>query len=113
MLPGVMVTTCGSYRRGNSASGDVDILISNPNGDCPILNKLVEQYAFVSKLRQFSCLCSAWVLRRLHDDGLLVADLNHPGEHVAASSSKVLVVVFCVFSCVAPLNAWFCCRLDT
>ena len=41
LMPGVVVTTCGSYRRGAEFSGDIDILLCHPDGDCPILNELV------------------------------------------------------------------------
>lgn len=32
LTPGLEVVTCGSYRRGKPDCGDVDILISHPDG---------------------------------------------------------------------------------
>ena len=46
---GLMLTTCGSYRRGQQTCGDVDILITHPDGRShegvfsKILNKLHDQ----------------------------------------------------------------------
>ena len=43
---GLEVVTCGSYRRGHSTCGDVDVLITHPDGIShlnifkPILNQL-------------------------------------------------------------------------
>ncbi|CAF0896981.1 unnamed protein product [Didymodactylos carnosus] len=32
LRPGVIIQTCGSYRRGKASCGDVDVLISHPDG---------------------------------------------------------------------------------
>lgn len=42
---GLIVETCGSYRRGKATCGDVDILITHPDGHSQkkIFNKLIER----------------------------------------------------------------------
>jgi DNA polymerase lambda len=61
ILPNATALACGSYRRGKLSSGDVDILITDPDSEeCDILPEL---------------------LRRLHDMGFLTDDLTHLSDH--------------------------------
>ncbi len=41
---GLVINTCGSYRRGRPSCGDVDILITHPDGHSQkkIFNKLIQ-----------------------------------------------------------------------
>ena len=55
---------CGSYRRELPTSGDIDVLISNPNQDTGIA-----KYKYLSRL-----------VRQLHEIGFLVDDLTESGE---------------------------------
>ena len=58
MIPNATALACGTYRRGKTASGDCDILITDPDGDsCDILPGLLE---------------------RLHASGFLTGN-EHPG----------------------------------
>ncbi|CAI5742779.1 unnamed protein product [Peronospora destructor] len=57
MIPNAIALACGSYRRGKLASGDCDILITDPDANsCDILPELLE---------------------RLHASGFLTDDLTH------------------------------------
>ncbi|KAG7394225.1 hypothetical protein PHYBOEH_005480 [Phytophthora boehmeriae] len=57
MIPNAQAQACGSYRRGKSACGDVDVLITDPDAEqCGILPELLE---------------------RLHATGFLTDDLTH------------------------------------
>lgn len=47
----VIVTACGSYRRGKSMCGDVDILITTPNGECNIIFPLIEKLTCLNFLK--------------------------------------------------------------
>lgn len=42
--PGLIIQTCGSFRRGKPTCGDVDILITHPDGISheDIFNKLID-----------------------------------------------------------------------
>ncbi|KAF0730376.1 hypothetical protein Ae201684_012369 [Aphanomyces euteiches] len=61
LAPHAVAITCGSYRRGKSQSGDVDILVSDPTrDDCNILPRL---------------------LKDLHGIGFLTDDLTMVYEH--------------------------------
>lgn len=59
LMPGVECTICGSYRRGEPDSSDIDVLICPPEGteEIHILPKLIEE---------------------LHDVCFLTDDLTHP-----------------------------------
>ena len=49
LLPGVIAQACGSYRRGKPTCGDVDVLVTHPDGKShrgifsKLLSKLKEQ----------------------------------------------------------------------
>lgn len=61
LLPNAIALACGSYRRGRPSSGDVDVLITDPDSEeCDILPEL---------------------LRRLHESGFLTNDLTHISDH--------------------------------
>ena len=72
MVPGAGVQACGSYRRGKSSCGDVDILICHPGGECDVLSTLI---------------------KRLHTKGLLTHDLSMPDAHTSGGSSGAIVRV--------------------
>lgn len=69
MVPGARVQACGSYRRGKTSSGDVDILICHPGGECDVLLSLIE---------------------RLHKKGLLTHDLSLPDSHTSGGACEGL-----------------------
>ncbi|CAF1355377.1 unnamed protein product, partial [Didymodactylos carnosus] len=68
--PGLIIETCGSYRRGKATCGDVDILITHPDGKSheTILAPLVEQ---------------------LRKSGFLTDDLINHSDGNSVSSTKV------------------------
>jgi len=70
MNANVLCMACGSYRRGESTCGDVDILIGPPQG----IN-------FVGILPS--------LIKRLHDIGFLTADLAVPSTTETLCSSAV------------------------
>eukprot|EP00939_MAST-03C_sp_MAST-3C-sp1_P001517 g1517.t1 len=58
LLTDVRVDCAGSYRRGKTASGDIDLLLTHPSGDCPILRPLL------AKLREMDFLTDDLTLPR-------------------------------------------------
>ncbi|ETV78946.1 hypothetical protein, variant [Aphanomyces astaci] len=72
LLPRAVAITCGSYRRGKSQSGDVDVLISDPTqDDCNIMPRL---------------------LADLHAIGFLTDDLTTVEEHKIGGSDSYMGV---------------------
>lgn len=47
----VVVTACGSYRRGKAMCSDIDILITTPNGECNIIFPLIEKLTCLNFLK--------------------------------------------------------------
>ncbi|XP_029000554.1 DNA polymerase lambda [Betta splendens] len=94
--PGLVAITCGSYRRGKATCGDVDVLITHPDGQ--------------SHKGIFSQL-----LQRLHDSGFLTDDLVSqedngeqkkymgvcclPGSHHRHRRLDIIVVPYNEFAC--------------
>lgn len=93
---GLIVTACGSYRRGKSTCGDVDILITHPDGK--------------SHLHIYKEL-----LHKLHDDGFLTDDLvsiesegihkkylgvcRLPGENTKHRRLDIIVIPYNEYAC--------------
>jgi len=102
LLPGVEMHIGGSFRRGESTSGDVDVLLFHPDGPCPIVPALVARLSrpevgvLVEHLRMPSptiCVGSAGVdsefpgLRHVGPD-LLPGDRQIASPPAAATGSK-------------------------
>jgi len=61
---GLIYQICGSYRRGNATSGDIDIIISHPD----YMENIAKQ-RFLPK-----------IVKRMSDDGFLVGHLTEKGD---------------------------------
>ena len=55
MQPGIIAQTCGSYRRGKKDCGDVDILITHPDGHSEkgVFGKLIQRLKQTGELVAF------------------------------------------------------------
>lgn len=72
LLPGTEAVVTGSYRRGKSSSGDMDILLSHPpSGDCSIMKALIA---------------------RLSEIGFLTDHLAMPSDHEKGKSDSYMGV---------------------
>ncbi|XP_067951035.1 DNA polymerase lambda-like isoform X2 [Watersipora subatra] len=96
--PGLVMVTCGSYRRGKSTCGDVDILVTHPDG-------VTHQGVFHE------------LLRRLRDQGFLTDDLTI-ATNMTGGMMKYLGVCKLPYAeakhrridiIVSPFNQYGCC----